>query len=85
LFLLVYLRTYPLQVIMGELFGLTQPAVNSWIHRLLPVLRAALDDLGVLPERDPQGRASARFSQVVKAQGVAIWWTFGDQLQILCS
>jgi hypothetical protein len=53
LFLLVYLRTYPLQVIMGELFGLSQPAVNSWIHRLLPVLRAALDDLGVLPERDP--------------------------------
>ena len=54
LFLLVYLRTYPLQVIMGELFGLTQPAVNSSIHRLLPVLRAALDDLGVLPEREPR-------------------------------
>jgi hypothetical protein len=54
LFLLVYLRTYPLQVIMGELFGLSQPAVNSWIHRLLPVLQAALDDLGVLPERDPR-------------------------------
>jgi len=54
LFILVYLRTYPLQVIMAELFGLSQPAVNSWIHRLLPVLRAALDDLGVLPERDPR-------------------------------
>ena len=40
LFILVYLRTYPLQVVMGELFGLSQPAVNSWIHRLLPVLRA---------------------------------------------
>jgi hypothetical protein len=60
LFLLVYLRTYPLQVIMGELFGLSQPAVNSWIHRLLPVLRAALDDLGVLPERDPQGFAQSQ-------------------------
>lgn len=57
LFLLVDLRTYPLQVIMGELFGLSQPAVNSWIYRLLPILRAALDDLGVLPERDPQGFA----------------------------
>ena len=53
LFLLVYLRIYPLQVVMGELFGLSQPAVNSWIHRLLPVLRAALDDWDVLPERDP--------------------------------
>jgi DDE superfamily endonuclease len=60
LFLLVYLRTYPLQVIMGELFGLSQPAVNSWIHRLLPVLRAALDDLGVLPERDPDGFARSQ-------------------------
>ena len=28
LFLLVYLRTYPLQVIMAELFGLSQAAVN---------------------------------------------------------
>lgn len=60
LFLLVYLRTYPLQVVMAELFGLSQPAVNSWIHRLLPVLRAALDHLGVLPERDPRGLARSR-------------------------
>jgi DDE superfamily endonuclease len=60
LFLLVYLRTYPLQVIMAELFGLSQPAVNSWIHRLLPALRAALDDLGVLPGRDPHGLARNR-------------------------
>ena len=26
---------------------------NHWIRRLLPVLQAALDDLGVRPERDP--------------------------------
>src|SRR5881392_94365 len=51
LFLLVYLKTYPLQVVMAELFNLSQPQVNYWIHRLLPVLRLALDDLGVLPER----------------------------------
>jgi hypothetical protein len=61
LFLLVYLKTYPLQVLMGELFGLSQPGVNYWIDRLLPVLRAALDSLGVLPERDPNdfGRSQA--------------------------
>jgi hypothetical protein len=53
LFLLVYLKTYPLQVLMGELFGLSQPGVNYWIYRLLPVLREALDSLGVLPERNP--------------------------------
>src|SRR5262245_38434725 len=54
LFLLVYLKTYPLQVLMGVLFGLSQPGVSSWIHRLLPVLREALDRLDVLPERDPK-------------------------------
>jgi hypothetical protein len=53
LFLLVYLKTYPLQVVMAELFDLTQPGVNYWLRRLLPILREALDDLGVLPERDP--------------------------------
>jgi len=52
LFILVYLKTYPLQVVMGELFGLSQPRVNSWIHRLLPVLQGALEDLGVCPERN---------------------------------
>jgi hypothetical protein len=53
LFLLVYLKTYPLQALMGELFGLSQPGVNYWIHRLLPVLREALDNLGALPGRSP--------------------------------
>src|SRR6059058_2372074 len=53
LFLLVYLKAYPLQAVMGELFGLSQPQVNYWIHRLLPVLLATLEILGVRPERDP--------------------------------
>ncbi len=54
LFILVYLKTYPLQAVMGELFDLSQPGVNFWLHRLLPILREALDDLGVCPERDPR-------------------------------
>ena len=53
LFMLVDLKTYPLQALMGEFFGLSQPRVNYWIHRLLPVLREALDEVGVLPERTP--------------------------------
>jgi len=60
LFILVYLKTYPLQVVLGELFGLSQSQANHWIHRLLPVLRAALDDLGALPERDPTHVANSR-------------------------
>src|SRR3954452_10667231 len=59
LFLLVYLKTYPLQVVMAELFGLSQPRVNYWLRRLLPVLHEALDDLGALPERDGQAFARA--------------------------
>jgi DDE superfamily endonuclease/Helix-turn-helix of DDE superfamily endonuclease len=57
LFLLVYLKTYTLQVLMAELFDLSQPGVNYWLRRLLPVLHEALDELGVLPERDPRAFA----------------------------
>jgi hypothetical protein len=52
LFLLVYLKTYPLQVVLGHLFGLSTSQANHWLHHLLPVLRSALEDLGVKPERD---------------------------------
>lgn len=58
LFVLVYLKTYPLQVLLGQLFGLSTSQANYWLHRLLPVLRSALADLGALPERD--GKRLAR-------------------------
>jgi DDE superfamily endonuclease len=64
LFVLVYLKTYPLQTLLGQLFELSQPRVNYWLHRLLPLLHEALDELGVLPERD--GR---RFAQSQAACG----------------
>src|SRR6266550_2315625 len=57
LFVLVYLKTYPLQVVLGQLFGISTSQANYWLHHLLPVLRSALDDLGVLPERDGAGMA----------------------------
>jgi hypothetical protein len=60
LFILVYHKTYPLQVLLGELFDLSQPGVNYWIHRLLPVLQGALDALGVLPERNPSHFAQSQ-------------------------
>jgi hypothetical protein len=52
LFVLVYTKTYPLQVVQGQLFGMSQSSANEWIHFLLPVLAAALDQLGLIPERD---------------------------------
>lgn len=54
LFILVYQKSYPLQSLMGALFGISQGRANEWIHRLLPILKQALDELGVLPERDPR-------------------------------
>jgi len=54
LFALVYQKSYPLQSVLGELFGMEQSRANEWIHRLLPILKQALDDLGMMPERDPQ-------------------------------
>jgi len=54
LFILVYQKTYPLQTAQGIQFGLGQAQANEWIHRLLPILKQALDDLGVTPERDPK-------------------------------
>ena len=53
MFSLVYQKTYPLQALLGEVFGLSQSRANRWIQRLLPILKPALDDLGVLPTREP--------------------------------
>src|SRR5499425_1907912 len=46
LFILVFLKTYVLQVVHGCLFGMVQGKANQWIHVLLPVLLAALRVLG---------------------------------------
>lgn len=54
LFAVVYQKSYPLQSVMGELFGMGQSQANEWIHKLLPILKQALDDLGYAPERDPK-------------------------------
>jgi len=51
LFILVYLKTYVLQVVHGRLFGMVQGKANQWIHVLLPVLLAALRALGDAPAR----------------------------------
>jgi len=54
LFLLVYQKTNPLQVMHGLQFALSQSQANYWIHRLLPVVQHALRAMGQAPERDAQ-------------------------------
>ena len=51
LFILVYLKTYTLQVVQGRLFGMVQSKANRWIHLLLPALLAALRARGDAPAR----------------------------------
>src|SRR5882762_11065908 len=50
-FILTYLKTYPLQVVQGRLFGMVQGKANQWMHVLLPVLLGALRALGDAPAR----------------------------------
>ena len=53
LFILMYVRVYPIQEVMGFFFGFNQCQANKWIMRLLPVLRRALEGLAALPVRQP--------------------------------
>jgi DDE superfamily endonuclease len=62
LFILVYLKNNPLQVLQGELFGMPQNKANQWIHALLPVLQTALKTLGDAPARSMEQLAQ-RLSQ----------------------
>src|SRR5215831_10428387 len=56
---LVYQQTNPLQVMHGLQFALSQAQANYWIHRLLPVLRRALRDMGQAQERDARRVATS--------------------------
>jgi hypothetical protein len=51
LFILMYLKTNPLQVAHGLMFGLPQGKTNQWLHVLLPLVRTALRELGDAPSR----------------------------------
>ena len=66
LFIVVHEKSYPLQTMLGLQFGLSQGRVNQWIHRLTPVVRKALADMGQTPERDGQAVAE---SELVQAGG----------------
>jgi hypothetical protein len=70
LFILVYLKTYPLQVVQGRLFGMGQSKAHQWIHVLLVVLQATLRRLGDAPTRSVQ--ALAQRLGVAEADAAAV-------------
>ena len=49
--ILVYLKTYALQVVQGRLFGIGQRQAQQWMHVLLVVLQATRRRLGDAPTR----------------------------------
>ena len=51
LFILFYLKTYPLQEVIAHLFGLSQPQANFLIHQFSAVLSKALEAGGHRPAR----------------------------------
>jgi hypothetical protein len=53
-FILFYLKTYPLQEVLGHLFGLSQGQANQWVHRLSEVLKVTLERQGCRPARLPE-------------------------------
>jgi hypothetical protein len=63
LFILVYLKTYPLQVVHGRLFGMGQSKAHQWIYVLLAVLQTTLRMLGDAPSRS--------LAELAKRLGVA--------------
>jgi len=53
-FILIYMKQYTTQTMLGQLFGISQPKANLWIHYLMPILLSALERMKVLPVRDMQ-------------------------------
>jgi hypothetical protein len=70
LFILTYLKTYPLQVVQGRLFGMDQSKASQWIHVLLVVLQTTLCTLGDAPSRSLP--ALAQRMAVTEAEAAAL-------------
>ncbi|WP_020561133.1 helix-turn-helix domain-containing protein [Thiofilum flexile] len=67
LFILFYLKTYPLQEVLAYSFGLPQSTAHHWIQRLSRVLRAALAEQGELPVR-----VSAELAERLAREGTQV-------------
>ncbi len=59
LFVLIYLKTNPLQETLSAAFGLRQPHASPWLKLLLPLLEQALGRADCLPERESEHLARA--------------------------
>lgn len=66
LFIMIYLKTNPLQEVHAAQFEITQSQANVWIHRILKWLHTTLHKLKELPARSDQDlvKVLSSFSEV---------------------
>ena len=76
LFILTYLKTSPLQVVQGQLFGMDQSKANQGLHLLLVVLQTTLRALGDAPSRSLQELAQRL--GVTEAEAAALVMPTGE-------
>jgi hypothetical protein len=70
LFILYYVKVYPLQEILAFEFDMAQSTANEWIHILSAVLQQALDHGGYVPERDPTQLGTVLASEAESIYGI---------------
>ena len=70
LFILYYVKVYPLQEMLAFEFGMVQSTANEWIQILSDVLKKALDHGEYLPERDPQQLETVLASETESMYGI---------------
>jgi len=70
LFILYYVKVYPLQEILAFEFGMVQSTANEWIQLLSEILKKALDHGGYLPERDPKQLETVLTSETESTYGI---------------
>ena len=70
LFILYYVKVYPLQEILAFEFGMVQSTANEWIQILSEVLKKALDHGEYLPERDPKQLETVLASETESIYGI---------------
>ena len=70
LFILYYVKVYPLQEILAFEFGMVQSTANEWIHILSEVLKKALAHGGYVPEHDPKQLGTVLASEAESTYGL---------------
>jgi hypothetical protein len=69
---LVYLKTYPHQVVQGRLFSMGQSTAHQWLHVLWVGLQASLRALGDAPTRSLTALAQRRGGTEADARAIGV-------------